>query len=225
MKKLGMMLWLSLLILGVTATAQRHTGRSQAAHDPNEIDGGPPGQFDLYLLTVSWEPGYCATSAGKGTAECKNPPRFALHGLWPENTNGTYPAFCVPAAPGPSDPSVFQDLYPDPSFLLSEWNKHGVCSGTSADTYFTNARQALQSLSLPPTLTGDQVPPSLTPEALLQLFATANPGKPPDAFRLSCGSNHFSAIQMCVDKTMQPVSCAQIKTCGATSVVIDPPTN
>jgi ribonuclease T2 len=226
MKKLCMMLLAVAVMVGLAAQAQRRGGRSQGGHDPNEVDGVAPGKFDFYLLTVSWEPGYCASPAGQhNTQECANPPRFELHGLWPENSDGTYPAFCVPPSPGPSNPGAYSDIYPSAAFLSSEWKKHGVCSGLSADAYLQDARRAVQSLKLPAQLTGNDVPPSMSPNGLLQLFANANPGKPADSFRLSCGSNHFSAIEMCIDKNMNAISCSQIKTCKAGSVVIDPPTH
>src|SRR5579859_7556220 len=57
--------------------------------------------FDFYLLNLSWSPEFCH---GHPTAiECAAHATFVLHGLWPQNTDGTYPENCSNAN-GPSDP-------------------------------------------------------------------------------------------------------------------------
>jgi ribonuclease T2 len=74
-----------------------------------------------------------------------------MHGLWPQNDDGTYPQNCS-NAPGPADPSQYSDVYPDPGLLHHEWTKHGTCSGLSADDYFSSARKVFHSVVVPPKL-------------------------------------------------------------------------
>ncbi len=90
------------------------------------------GRFDFYLLTLSWSPEFCATHPGK--PECAAAPGFVLHGLWPQNNDGTYPQHCSDA-PGPQDTAALRDLFPDAGLLEHEWETHGTCSGLSPDTY------------------------------------------------------------------------------------------
>src|ERR1700760_5008278 len=74
---------------------------------PQAAKGTAPGVFDYYLLTLSWSPEYCL--AHPTDAQCASQPGFVMHGLWPENTNGTYPEACS-KAPGPSNPAQYKDL-------------------------------------------------------------------------------------------------------------------
>src|SRR5437763_15696110 len=83
-------------------------------------------QFDFYLLNLSWSPEFCHSHPS--AAECAMHSTFVLHGLWPQNRDGSYPQNCS-SAPGPADPSQYSELYPDPSLLRHEWAKHGTCSG------------------------------------------------------------------------------------------------
>jgi hypothetical protein len=76
-------------------SGQRRGGRAQA--------NAAPGVFDFYLLTLSWSPEYCVTH--QGAAECTAHPAFVLHGLWPQNNDGTYPEDCS-NAPGPANPGI-----------------------------------------------------------------------------------------------------------------------
>ncbi len=57
----------------------------------------PPGRFDYFLLTLSWSPAYCATHRADPAArdECARHRGFVAHGLWPQNENGSWPAFCA----------------------------------------------------------------------------------------------------------------------------------
>ena len=56
------------------------------------VSGRPPGSFDYYILALTWVPGFCA---GHGSdQECSKGLGFALHGLWPQFENGSYPTFC-----------------------------------------------------------------------------------------------------------------------------------
>src|SRR5580692_6196384 len=66
--------------------------------------------FDYYLLNLSWSPEFCYTHPS--ATECASHPAFVLHGLWPQNTDGTYPQNCS-STPGPADPSQYADIYPD----------------------------------------------------------------------------------------------------------------
>src|SRR5262245_12923559 len=56
-----------------------------------------PGQFDFYLLALSWSPTFCEASAEKGRApkeQCGvRPYSFVVHGLWPQYERG-FPEFC-----------------------------------------------------------------------------------------------------------------------------------
>jgi ribonuclease T2 len=176
--------------------------------------------FDYYLLNLSWSPEFCYTHPS--ATECASHPAFVLHGLWPQNTDGTYPQNCS-TAPGPADPSQYSDIYPDSGLLQHEWRTHGTCSGLTPDAFFTAARTAFQSIAIPPTLTQLTSQISLPPAQILGLVATANPAITSSSLALSCGNNYLTAVEVCLDKQLHPTACGPIRSCRANTVRIPPP--
>jgi ribonuclease T2 len=176
--------------------------------------------FDYYLLNLSWSPEFCYSHRDK--PECAQHLAFVLHGLWPQNTDGTYPQNCSDA-PGPANPAQYADIYPDPGLLQHEWKTHGTCSGLSPDAFFTAARQAMQSVKIPPTLSGLDHQISLPPGQILGLFTTTNSDIPSASLALSCGNNYLTAVEVCLDKKLSPTSCGPIRSCRANTVRIPPP--
>ena len=176
--------------------------------------------FDFYLLNLSWSPEFCQTHPGAN--ECGLHSTFVLHGLWPQNNDGTYPQNCS-TAPGPANPSNYSDIYPDPSLLQHEWSKHGTCSGLSPDQYFQAARKAFQSVKIPATLAGLKSQTSMTPAQILSLFSSTDPQIPQPAMALSCGNNNLTAFEVCLDKSFSPIACSAVRSCRANSVRIPPP--
>ena len=175
--------------------------------------------FDYYLLNLSWSPEFCHSHPS--ATECSQHAAFVLHGLWPQNNNGTYPQVCS-AGPGPSDPATFSDIYPDAGLLNHEWRTHGTCSGLSPDAFFTLARNAFHSVAIPTELTSLDHQISMSPVEILSLFNKTNPSFPRDSFALSCGNNYLTAIEVCMNKTLQPIGCGPVRTCRANAVRIAP---
>jgi ribonuclease T2 len=176
--------------------------------------------FDYYLLNLSWSPEFCHSHPT--AIECARHSTFVLHGLWPQNTDGTYPQNCS-NDPGPADPSQYADIYPDPGLLQHEWKTHGTCSGLSPDAFFTAARTAFQSVAIPPTLTQLDHQISLPPAQILSLVSQSNPSLSGNNLALSCGNNYLTAVEVCLDKQLHPTACGPIRSCRANTVRIPPP--
>jgi ribonuclease T2 len=176
--------------------------------------------FDFYLLNLSWSPEFCHSHPQK--SECTQHLAFVLHGLWPQNTIGRYPEHCSDD-PGPQNPAAFSDIYPDPGLLHHEWQVHGTCSGLAPDAFFNLARQAAHSVTIPTELASLTQQTSMPPADILGLFTKSNPSFPPDSFALSCGNNYLTAIEVCMNKTLQPISCGGLRSCRANTVRIAPP--
>ena len=176
--------------------------------------------FDYYLLNLSWSPEFCYSHSE--APECASHPTFVLHGLWPQNTSGSYPEKCS-NAPGPSDPSAFKDIYPDQGLLEHEWTTHGTCSGLGADDFFRTARAAYRSITIPPTLAGITAQTSMPPDEIVALFTRANPSLSRDSVAVSCGHNFLTAVEVCLDKSLHPMACGPIRSCRANTVRIPPP--
>ncbi len=202
----------------VQPESSRYESRSQRRG--NRGVAAAPGTFDFYLLTLSWSPEYCVTHPT--ATECAAHPAFELHGLWPENSDGTYPENCS-NAPGPANPSQYSDIYPDQGLLAHEWSTHGTCSGLAPDAYFQAERKAFDAVKVPAQLNGLTNAISLTPGAILADFSAANPSDLSGDVVLACGNNRLTAIEVCLSKNLTAVSCGSVKTCRANSVRITPP--
>jgi ribonuclease T2 len=95
-------LLLVLLLFAAVPASARH--RHHGAFGQGQAGQGIPGEFDYYVLVLSWSPSFCADSAERNPeGAARNPqcgPRpfsFVVHGLWPQYEKG-YPQFCqVPA--------------------------------------------------------------------------------------------------------------------------------
>ncbi|MGH6922704.1 MAG: ribonuclease T2 family protein [Propylenella sp.] len=117
-------------------------------------DGGglAPDSIE-FVLAASWEPAFCASSAGRNKPECKSltadrfdATHFALHGLWPDDLDdkAIFPCYCARGAPRSCSGSLSSDASIDLSqavlyqlsvvmpgvqsgLHLHEWPKHGSC--------------------------------------------------------------------------------------------------
>ena len=191
------------------------------AHTNNALPGpSAPQNFDYYLLNLSWSSEFCYSH--RSAPECGRHTTFVLHGLWPQNSDGTYPQDCS-NAPGPADPAQYSDIYPDAGLLEHEWQTHGTCSGLSADAFFQTARVAFDSFRVPPQLAQLNTQISMAPSQILSLVTDSNPSLPASSLALSCGNNYLTAVEVCLDKQLHPVACGQVRSCRARVVRIPPP--
>ena len=186
-------------------------------HRSNNATSAEPGDFDFYLLNLSWSPEFCFHHSD--SPECAAHPGFVVHGLWPENIDGTYPEHCSDA-PGPSNPNSYTDLEPTVSLVEHEWTTHGTCSGLSPDAYFGLMRRARAKVRIPDAFNGSAQPRSETPDAILDQFTRINTGIPSASFALTCGNNYLTAIEVCFDKNLNAVACQGVRSCRANSVRI-----
>jgi ribonuclease T2 len=63
----------------------------------------------------------------------------------------------------------------------------------------------------------------MPPDEIVSLFTRANPALTADSVAVSCGHNFLTAIEVCLDKSLRPISCGPIRSCRANTVRIPPP--
>jgi ribonuclease T2 len=175
--------------------------------------------YDFYILNLSWSPEFCVTHSTN--SQCTTHPGFVVHGLWPNNNDGSYPQHCA-SRPGPTSASTWQGVIPTAELAQHEWETHGTCTPYDADTYFGLIRRAFQSVHIPAVFTGPTQPQMETPAVILTQFTDANPSIPAASFALSCGNNYLTAVEICFDKSLHPTSCKAVRTCHANNVKITP---
>lgn len=212
----------ALLALLPLAACQSHPAATGPAADTavRAAPGSSTSGFDYYVLNLSWSPEYCHSHPS--AQECAAHASFVLHGLWPQNNNGGWPESCS-TAPGPSDPSAYKDIYPDPGLLEHEWRTHGTCSGLSPDAFFTAARTAYKSVTVPLSLSSLTSQASMSPDEIVSLFTSDNLNLPRASLAVSCQKNYLTAVEICLDKSLRPTACPNVRTCKASAIRIASP--
>lgn len=180
---------------------------------------GEPGKFDFYLLDMPWGPEFC--SIADVSSQCKPQHSFVVHGLWPQNNDGSYPVFCSSES-GPVHPRDNLDITPDLHLLGHEWQKHGTCSAQGPQRYFAMAREAFGSIHLPPSMSNVAQERRITPGRLLDLFYQSNPQLPQGSLVVSCRDEHLTAVEACFSKALKPMPCLGIRSCAESSIKIEP---
>jgi ribonuclease T2 len=190
-----------------------------------------PGEFDFYVLSLSWSPSFCEEASergdgGRSQAQCGGRPySFVVHGLWPQYEQG-FPEYCQRPAPrlARNIMSSMLDLMPAPGLIFNEWDKHGTCSGLAAKAYFETIRKARAAVRIPDEFLQLSEPRTIAPAEVEDAFIKVNPGLSNSAISVTCGSKRLSEVRICLSKDMQFRSCEEIdrRACRREQVVMPP---
>ena len=180
---------------------------------------GTAGQFDFYVLSLSWSPSYCEAAEARtgGRArdrQCSGRPRpfaFVVHGFWPQHERG-FPSDCQVPAPRLARAIVddMLDIMPSPRLVFHEWDRHGTCSGLSPKAYFGLVRAAWAALKIPPDYVQVDQPISVTPGLVAGAFLKANPQLARDAINVSCDGRRLTEVRICLTKELTFRSCPEM---------------
>ncbi|MET1411910.1 ribonuclease T [Roseibium sp. HPY-6] len=188
-----------------------------------------PGEFDFYVLSLSWSPTYCKQEGdGANPHQCnvRDPFRFVVHGLWPQYERG-YPQSC--SGPRRIEKRIavgMEDIMPSHGLVFHQWRKHGTCSGLSPDDYFALTRQAYEKVTIPGAFSRLDKRGKASPETVEKAFRLANPGLNDDAMAVTCSNGEFDEIRICLTKDLQFRACRNVDRsgCRAGSLAIPAPT-
>mmetsp|Transcript_46223 Transcript_46223/g.67531 ORF Transcript_46223/g.67531 Transcript_46223/m.67531 type:complete len:509 (-) Transcript_46223:292-1818(-) len=178
-------------------------------------------EYDFFVFAQSWQPQFCHGHYSKYPG-CDEPNDYwethlTIHGLWPQNNDGSYPCSC----PGTKfDPKIMNSIgldtlltmWPnvkadDPQssayddFWKHEWDKHGTCSGLGQRDYFSAALAAAEGLGTPGLVASAA---GGTPVARAALEA-AYGGKGRAAFQ--CSGQYLSQVFRCLGRDGAPTAC------------------
>ncbi len=189
-------------------------------------DANVAGEFDFYVLALSWTPSYCATAKRPDPDECGQPHNFTVHGLWPQYEHGEPESCYSGSAPwvNRSTLEAVSDLIPDRGLAIHEWRKHGTCSGLRPDPYFALLRQAFEVVKIPPALAKPDEEASFAPNAIEATFISANPALPSRAIAVECDGGMLTGIRICLDKNLAFRRCGEIddRACRAGLIKVPP---
>ena len=190
---------LATLIIGLTAPAAAQSS-------------GRPGQFDFYVLSLSWSPSYCeAQGDQRRDVQCTRPFGFVVHGLWPQYDRG-FPSDCPYAGRLPDQLIKSQlDIFPAFGLVIHEWRKHGTCSGLEPAAYFEAVRKAFASIVIPPSLTRMDKPSMLDTQSIRQDFMAANKGLDANELSVVCDTRRLQEVRICLDRDLKTFhACPQV---------------
>lgn len=193
-------------ILGPIMAAALALGLSAPAQAAPPV----PGDFDYYVLALSWTPSWCATDGARRDTppeQCA-PDRdlgFTLHGLWPQYADGGWPEYCDTPTRDPSrgDSQKMRGIMGSPGLAWYEWKKHGRCSGLTSRAYYDLARQAYSSIARPDLSSAPQ-----NAQQIEQAFLAANPALRPDNLIVTCGGGMVQEVRLCLTRDLAPMACA-----------------
>jgi ribonuclease T2 len=214
---------LRLLAVGALALSLGATAASAQETRQNE-----PGQFDFYVLALSWSPSFCeaAGERAQGQPQCgARPYSFVVHGLWPQYEKG-FPEFCQVPAPRLDRNIVgsMLDLMPAPRLIFREWDRHGTCSGLAARAYFETVRKARAVVKIPAAYIDLKEPLTVTPAEVEQAFVNANPGLSASSMAVGCTKDRLREVRVCMTKELAFRSCEALerRSCKREKIVMPP---
>jgi len=184
-----------------------------------------PGAFDYYLFNLSWAPEFCSAHAGSvSSSECDPAHHlgFIVHGLWPENNDGSYPQNCGAASPvAQSTVQQMLPIVPARGLIQHEWARHGTCSGLAAEDYFKQIQRAYHQVQIPQEYRNPSVAITATPADIERKFAQSNHA-PAGAFRVVCSRTEID-VEVCLTKELQYRECGRsLRDCNAEQITLPP---
>jgi ribonuclease T2 len=184
------------------------------------------GDFDYYVLALSWSPTWCAlTGDARVAAQCEADHGWILHGLWPQYDRG-WPDHCDTPHPPPSRAlnRTMADIMGSAGLAAHQWRKHGSCTGLPAARYHALARDAYQRVTRPATLRRMSAPTRLPARAVERAFLDANPGWTADMLTITCRAGRIAEARLCLDRDLEPRACSAdvARDCPLTDALMTP---
>jgi ribonuclease T2 len=177
-----------------------------------------PGEFDYYVLSLSWSPSFCEEAEERGNSgrsqqtQCGGRPfAFVVHGLWPQYEHG-FPEYCQRPSPR-LDRNIMTsmlDLMPAPGLIFNEWDKHGTCSGLGERAYFETIRKARAAIKIPSEYLQLNEAKTIAPGDIEDAFVKANPGLQASSIAVTCNRTRLSEVRICLGKDLQFRACEEI---------------
>ena len=174
-------------------------------------DGEGAGDFDYYVLALSWSPTWCALEGeARGAPECRleNNRGWVLHGLWPQYEQG-WPSYCPTSARNPSrrETREMAWLYGSAGSAWHQWNKHGRCSGMSADDYYEASREAFESVRTSDLFRVFDRDLRLPASVIEDAFLEDNPELRADGVTVTCKAGRIQEVRVCLTRDLEPRLC------------------
>lgn len=192
-------------------------------------EGEPAGEFDYYVLSLSWSPTWCALEGNaRQSPQCDESRDlgWTLHGLWPQYHRG-WPSFCRTSysAPSRGQTGEMADIMGTSGLAWHQWRKHGVCTGLSPEDYYALSRAAYARINRPDVLRRLDEPVRLPAGLIEEAFLRDNPDLFADAITITCRSGRIQEARICMardDLEFVPCGADVIRDCTLDDALLDP---
>lgn len=189
-----------------------------------------PGDFDYFVLALSWSPTYCASNAGQDDRSQCAPGRnfaFVVHGLWPQYSTG-WPQNCATEEAWVPQEQIdaMMDIMPSKRLIIHEWKKHGTCAGVSQADYFRAVRLLFQKIRIPARYLSPTADVITSPQQLVTDFVKTNKDLTEDMLSVQCGNSRdrgrLSELRICLNKRGSFAACGanEERQCRARQLVM-----
>ena len=188
-----------LLILGLIAPV------------PSLAEGERSGEFDYYVMSLSWSPNWCElTGDARQSPQCDadKDHGWTLHGLWPQFTRG-YPSYCQSGQRPPSraQTGAMADIMGTGGLAWHQWKKHGSCSGLDSADYFALSRKAYARINRPEVFRKLDRAVSLPASVVEEAFLKANPDLTAQGITITCKQGHIQEARICLSRSLEFIPC------------------
>ena len=175
--------------------------------------GERAGDFDYYVLALSWSPNWCLREGDeRGSPQCEADADFGwvLHGLWPQFEKG-WPSYCPTSNRNPSRRMTndMADIMGTSGLAWHQWNKHGVCSGLSAADYYELSRKAFGQIIRPEVFRKLSKPVTLPAALVEEAFLKENTSLEADGLTVTCKGRDIQEVRICLNKDLSPRLCGR----------------
>ena len=193
---------------------------------PALAEGEKAGEFDYYVLSLSWSPNWCQLEGNARQSEqCEEDHGWILHGLWPQFHRG-YPSYCrtIERAPSRGMTAGMADIMGTSGLAWHQWKKHGTCTGLNATDYYALSREAYGRITRPAVFRKLDQSVKLPARVVEQAFLKDNPQIEPDGLTVTCRDGHIQEARICLSRDLAPVPCGQdvVRDCTLTDALFHP---
>lgn len=177
-------------------------GGGQGGERGGERYGSRPGNFDFYVLALSWSPSFCGSDAGRRSREQCAPGAnnaFVVHGLWPQFERG-FPSYCDDRNPPRFALDNARGVFPEEGLARYQWRKHGSCSGLAPAAYYDLVRQIKTSVVIPEDLRRPDGVQRKDPADIERAFLDANKSLRAGMISITCTRGQLEEVRICFAK-------------------------
>ncbi|MEX3316495.1 ribonuclease T [Sulfitobacter sp. PS-8MA] len=173
--------------------------------------GDRAGEFDYYVMSLSWSPNWCAlTGDARQSPQCdaEKDHGWTLHGLWPQYTRG-YPSYCQNGQRPPSraQTGAMADIMGSGGLAWHQWKKHGSCSGLDPAKYFALSREAYARITRPEVFRKLDRSVALPASVVEDAFLKANPDLTAQGITITCKQGHIQEARICLSRDLEFIPC------------------